>query len=221
MKSLCLTLCLVGGLGCGSTSAPDLDTTASAEPNLLEESLAAPRSYAIDVDGLTSVVSLRLGGDWAGDGGGYLSLPIQEGVVTVASSPDGSLQLEELAFSFDDIIVDPQDYPPQGAHLTDLGVVLSDASSDTTEWRDDAVDAAGRFDLILSWSAVKNGNVAPLADQDLQRLSFDLEVDDTSLNLESISNGLVWSFGDFITMSDVHINVHAAYDVDEMTPRPQ
>jgi len=207
MKSLLMILCLAGAIGCGS-SEPDPQILGSAGPTDLELSLSEPRSYTMDVEGLTSAVSLRLTGDWATEGGRYASLPIQEGQVTVSAS-DGTLQLEELTFTFKDIVVDDVDDPPVGIHLTDLAIALGAATSDSTDWCGATVDASGKFDLLLSWSALEDGAAVPLAEQQLQQLSFDIEVDDDGLRLESISTGPVWTFGDFITMSDAHISVHA------------
>jgi hypothetical protein len=137
------------------------------------------------------------------------------------SATNGSLAVDALELAFEDIVIEPEVYPPNGVHLTELSLVLAAAATEETTWSDSSGAAHGEIDVTLRWSVLKYGEVTALADQTLATLDFALALGDDgdALELEASQEGLSWSFGELLTMSDVSVGVTAGHTSERPAPR--
>ena len=106
-----------------------------------------------------------------------IALPVPAGGLSLRAGADGDLRLEKLAFELDDIVIDADDLPPAGLHLTDLRVTV-DADVAETSWSADGTAALASLSatVTLEWSLVSEGRVLPLAPQTITAVDLTIEV---------------------------------------------
>lgn len=132
-------------------------------------------------------LALEATGSWitGEEGLQQVRVPLQGGLVTVAVQPDGTMALETLILSLEDIEVGASLVTPEGGTLTDLRVFL--------ERRAVAEDGLAHVDLELEWSlALPDGRLLELGSPELPELPCELTVSerpDGSLHLDLALTG--------------------------------
>jgi hypothetical protein len=106
-----------------------------------------------------------------------VALPVPAGSLALHADARGDLRLDELQLRLDDIVVDAEDLPPAGLHLTDLRVTVDTDIADTS-WSADGSSAIAALTaaVTLEWSLVSEGRVLPLAPQEITAVDLVFEV---------------------------------------------
>lgn len=132
-------------------------------------------------------LALEATGSWITGAQGLqeVRVPLESGLVTVAVQPDGTMALETLVLTLEDIEVGVSLVTPGGGTLTDIRVLL--------ERRAVVEDGIAYVDLELEWSlALPDGRVLELGSPELPELPCELglsENADGSLHLDVALTG--------------------------------
>ncbi|MBI5480346.1 MAG: hypothetical protein HY906_15895 [Deltaproteobacteria bacterium] len=145
-----------------------------------------------------------------------IALPVPAGSLALRAGADGDLRLEQLEFELDDIVIDAEDLPPAGLHLTDLRVTV-DTDIAETSWSADgtAAVAALTASVTLEWALVSAGRVLPLAPQQITAVDLQIEVGPAgdggvSVTLRGGHSGTVLRPAGTFELSDLVVEINAS-----------
>jgi len=222
MKSACGLIFPVLGLalmfGCsGAAPAYDGEDTPFFRPSLREELVGRWHFELIPMNAeraLGSALSVAIATRHRAEADSSL-LPVAGGQVVVWRGLDELIHLEKANVVLSDVLVEPDDFPPSGLHLTEVELALDRPVSGAPEWADDDDTAVlrGEIDLVLHWSVIlDDGRVHPLASQRLRDLPIQLELfrvgqGAVGLHLSATRDGLVWSWGSFVELYDLVVDI--------------
>ncbi len=139
------------------------------------ELLAGTLSFSLDQPGSSLAITAQA---LRGDGTVHrIALPVPAGTLALRAGADGDLRVEQLQFELDDIVIDAEDLPPAGLHLTDLRITV-DTDIAETSWSADGSSAVAGLtaQVTLEWSLVSEGRVLPLAPQRITDIDLTFEV---------------------------------------------
>ena len=110
-----------------------------------------------------------------------IAMPVPDGSLSLRADVDGDLRLDKLDFALSDVVIDPDDLPPNGLHLTDLHVTV-DSDVAEASWAADGSAAMASLSatVTLSWSLVSEGRVLPLAPQKITDVDLAIEIGQAS-----------------------------------------
>ena len=140
------------------------------------------------------------------------------GAAVLRATPDGTLLVEDLDVTLDDVIVPAGALGAQPIHLTDVTLHLGTQIAVDATWSPtgESVAGSGTGDLLLDWSLVlDDGTPYQLATQKLAERPFQVAVreDDTGRLTAAVTmtaDGELRQFADSVTLSDLHMAVVAA-----------
>jgi hypothetical protein len=167
---MCIGVVVAMAAACGE-SQPGPDPTPSTR-----ELLGGTVEFSLDQPGSAlAITARRLNGNDAAVH--RIALPVPAGSLALRAGADGDLRLEKLEFELDDILIDAEDLPPAGLHLTDLRVTV-DTDIAETSWSADGTAAVAALSaaVTLEWSLVSEGRVLPLAPQKITAVDLQIEV---------------------------------------------
>lgn len=209
--SLCvlLTTVAVGAAACGE-SQPSPDSTPTTR-----QLLGGTVEFSLDQPGSSLAITARAlrGSDAAVH---RIALPVPAGSLALRAGVDGDLRLEKLQFELDDIVIDAEDLPPAGLHLTDLRVTV-DSDIAETSWAADGSAAVASLtaSVTLEWSLVSEGRVLPLAPQQITAVDLQIEAGPAadggvSVTLRGGHSGTVLRPAGTFELSDLTVEINAA-----------
>lgn len=163
-----------------------------------------------------SFVSAQIGGALAGDPR-LVALPVVGGVVTTRGDGDGRVQLEQLEIELADVVLDEQQFPPQGLWLSGLRLRAAHPTSGEVAWSDgDQVGALrAEVDLVFDWGVVlADGELHPLATQTVRGVIFEIDIGRTgpvgiALSMGALADGVVWRWSSLVEVSDLGMELVA------------
>lgn len=192
--------------GTDSPSATSLrEQLAGATPFTVADGAGGSRANVTAValsDGETALVEMSIVG----------------GVVTLSMDGDDQVRFHELLVDSEDVTVSPAVVPPDGLHLTDLTVELTEPASvqlgSTTE---EAVAAGAPLSVDVKWAVEVEHGVVELAPIRLPELVFDLSVQtdeqgELEAHLTASHPGKFWSWAGIFELRDLEIELVAAAD---------
>jgi len=147
-----------------------------------------------------------------------VSPTITGGAAVLRATPDGTLLVEDLDVTLDDIVVPAGELGPAPIHLTDVSLHLGTQIAVDATWSPtgQSVAGSGTGDLLLDWSLVlDDGSPYQLATQKLAERPFQVAVreDDTGRLTAAITmsaDGELRSFAGAVTLRDLTMAVVAA-----------
>jgi hypothetical protein len=165
-----LTTAIMGTVACGeSPTSPDPTPTT-------RQLLGGTVEFSLDQPGSSLAITARAlrGTDPAVH---RIALPVPAGRLALHAGADGDLRLDQLQFELEDIVIDAEDLPPAGLHLTDLRVTV-DSDVAETSWAADGSTAVAALSasVTLEWSLVSEGRVLPLAPQQITAVDLQIAV---------------------------------------------
>lgn len=194
---------------CGEPQSPGPDPTPSTR-----ELLAGSVSFSLDQPGSSLAITARVlhGSDVVK----RIALPVPAGTLSLRAGADGDLRLEQLRFELDDIVIDAEDLPPAGLHLTDLRVTVDTDTADTSWSADGSAAVAGlTASVTLEWSLVSEGRVLPLAPQQITDIDLTFEVGAASdggiaVTVRGGHHGTVLRPAGTFELSDLSLEINAS-----------
>jgi hypothetical protein len=172
--SLCVLL-TTAALSVGVAACGESQSSADPTPTT-RQLLGGTVEFSLDQPGSSLAITARTlrGSDAAVH---RIALPVPAGSLALRAGADGDLRLEQLRFELDDIVIDAEDLPPNGLHLTDLRVTV-DSDVAETSWAADGSTAVASLSasVTLEWSLVSEGRVLPLAPQQITSVDLQLAV---------------------------------------------
>jgi hypothetical protein len=166
-----MSLCVLVGVAACSDSQPNPEPTPSTR-----ELLGGTVDFSLDQPGSALAITVKpLHGDNLATH--RVALPVPAGSLALRADANGDLRLEKLEIDLDDIVIDAEDLPPAGLHLTDLRVTVAADVADTS-WSADGSAAVASLaaSVTLEWSLVSEGRVLPLAPQQITAVDLQFEV---------------------------------------------
>jgi len=115
-----------------------------------------------------------------------LDLEVLGGTVALRSLPGGGLELVDLRIDLGDVVLDEDEMPPHGVHVTDIALRLPEPTDleATSSPSANRLVGTGQAELLLSWSYVAvgepaAGKVVPLGTQRVTSVALEVEVSTT------------------------------------------
>jgi hypothetical protein len=174
-----VTCVSIGALVAGVVACGESQTGSEPTPTT-RELLGAAVEFSLDQPGSSLAITARAlhGNDVAVH---RIAMPVPDGSLALRAGADGDLRLEKLELELDDVVIDPDDLPPAGLHLTNLKVKV-DSDVAETSWSADGTSALASLaaTVTLEWALVSEGRVLPLAPQKITDVELAIEIGQAS-----------------------------------------
>ncbi len=201
MKSIGFVV-LMSAAACGGAPADPIDL--EGDPAAVEATERVGEHDFAVASG--AELALQATGSWITGEQGLqeVRVPLESGLVTVDIQPDGSMALETLVLTLEDIEVGVSLVTPEGGTLTDMRVLL--------ERRAVAEDGVAYVDLELEWSlALPDGRLLELGSPELPELACELAlsegVDGLQLDLGLTGEGTLVELAEAVEVTGLSLQL--------------